>query len=90
MTTTGAGAHAANKRAVASNLRGFFTEPLTDLGDLAAVTYTEDALLHAFHPVNDVAGRAAIVDALWRPLRVAFPDIERRDQIVAAACVDSC
>lgn len=84
MPTPGAGGHAANKRAVASNLRGFFAEPLTALGELAATTYTEDALLHAFHPVNDVEGPEAIVEALWRPLRDAFPDIERRDQIIAA------
>ncbi len=84
MTHADAGKHAANKRAVASGLRALFTEPIDALEDVAAATLEKSARLRAFHPVNDAEGPATIVEVLWRPLRTAFPDIERRDQIVAA------
>lgn len=37
-----------------------------------------DARLHAFHPVNDLAGRDTVEAGLWRPLLDALPDLERR------------
>ena len=76
--------HAANKRAVASNLQSLLTEPLDSLPDALSAAYAEDAKLFAFHPVNEVEGRAAIGEELWLPLRRSFPDLERRDQIVVA------
>ena len=76
--------HAANKRAVSLNLRRLFTAPVDDLARVAAEAYAADAQLRAFHPVNDLEGADAIARDLWAPLRAAFPDLERRDQIVAA------
>lgn len=76
--------HAANKRAVASNLHSLVSEPLDRLSDAGAATYADNAHVFAFHPVNEAVGADAIVDTLWKPLREAFPDIERRDQIVTA------
>ncbi len=84
MTAAGPADHAANKRAVASNLRALLTEPLDALDDAAAAAYSDGAKLHAFHPVNDATGAADIVHALWRPLRESFPDLERQDQILVA------
>ncbi len=81
---TGPDTHAANKRAVASNLRSLVSEPLESLSEVIAATYAGNAALCAFHPVNHAVGVDAIADVLWKPLREAFPDIERRDQIVAA------
>jgi predicted ester cyclase len=76
--------HAANKRAVALNLRRLFTVPVADLPRVAAEAYAPDARLFAFHPVNDQVGVGAITDELWSPLRRSFPDLERRDQIVVS------
>lgn len=76
--------HAANKRAVTLNLRRLFTVPVADLARVAAEAYTPGARLRAFHPVNDVDGADAIASELWMPLREAFPDLERREQIVVA------
>ncbi len=84
MTAAGPGEHAANKRAVASNLRSLLTEPLDSLAEIAAGTYAKDARLFAFHPVNEAEGATEIARALWQPLRASFPDLERRDQIVVA------
>ncbi len=74
--------HAANKSAVVSNLRNILRAPIADLRQAVADTYTDDAKLFAFHPVNEHQGADAICDALWRPIRASFPDIERRDQVV--------
>jgi predicted ester cyclase len=84
MTVAGAEQHAANKRAVVSNLREILSAPVADLADAVASTYSDDARLFAFHPVNEHLGSAAVADALWRPIRESFPDVERRDQIVVA------
>lgn len=77
-------AHAANKRTVASNLGNLISAPPGSLRDAAEAAYSSEARLRAFHPVNDASGAANIVDVLWGPLRDAFPDIERHDQIVVA------
>ncbi len=84
MTPAGPNVHAANKRAVAANLRRLITGPVDELSDAAGATYAEDARLFAFHPVNEVEGAAAIAAHLWKPLRDAFPDLERRDEILVA------
>jgi len=76
--------HAANKRAVTDRLRALMAVPIDSLDDATADAYSADASLHAFHPINELDGPAAIGAGLWRPLREAFPDLVRRDQIVAA------
>ncbi len=76
--------HAANKKAVVANLRNVCSADINSLDAAILAAYAEDARLFAFHPVNEHQGAAAISAALWRPIREAFPDIERRDQIVLA------
>lgn len=65
--------HTGNKRALLPRLRAFDPALLHD-----------DAVLHAYHPVGDLAGRAAIERGWLAPLRAAFPDIERRDDMLLA------
>lgn len=55
-----------------------------DMKSVAASIYADDARCNAFHPVNELSGRDAIVDSLWRPIRDALPDVERRDSILIA------
>ncbi len=76
--------HAANKRGIAGRLQQLLTCPVDELASAAAEAYATDARLFAFHPVNEAFGPAAIEASLWAPLRRAFPDLERREQIVAA------
>lgn len=74
--------HAANKKAVASGLRALFSVPVGELDRAVHDIYADAATLHAFHPVNEQRGAAAIAAGLWRPIRAALPDAERREQIV--------
>ena len=53
------------------------------MGEAIAATYTEDAVFHGTHPVNDLVGRAAIQREFMEPLRRALPDVERREGILA-------
>ncbi len=46
--------------------------------------YHPDAEWRGSHPMNEMAGVAAIAAKVWQPLHDAFPDLERRDLIVAA------
>lgn len=80
--------HAANKRAVVTNLRTICSTSLDELDAAVAVAYADDARLFAFHPVNENVGSGAIARSLWRPIRESFPDIERRDQIILAGEYD--
>lgn len=41
-----------------------------------------EAVWHVAHPVNDLAGRAAVLEGWLRPLRAALPGCLRRDEIV--------
>ena len=76
--------HAANKKTVALSLRRLLDVADADLEQAAAEAYAPDACLHAFHPVNEHDGAGSIARELWAPLRRAFPDLERREQIVVA------
>ena len=81
---TDSATHAANKRAVVTNLRNICSASIDELPDAVAATYAPDAKLFAFHPVNEHQGSTAIGENLWGPIRTSFPDSERRDQIVIA------
>ena len=81
--------HAANKKVVVTNLRNLFSASIDELDAAVAAAYADDAKLFAFHPVNEQTGGDKIAEALWRPVREAFPDVERRDQIVIAGEFDN-
>ena len=38
----------------------------------------------AAHPMNEMLGNAMAADRIWSPVFTAFPDLERRDQILVA------
>ncbi|HEV2501839.1 MAG TPA: ester cyclase [Mesorhizobium sp.] len=40
-----------------------------------------DAHWRAAHPLNELAGSREALARIWRPLKTAFPDLERRDTI---------
>ncbi len=50
-------------------------------GRLAAV-YHPEVRWRGFHPLNEMTGRDAVEEGVWRPLLQALPDLERRDLIV--------
>ncbi len=50
---------------------------------MLADLYHPDARWCGAHPLNEVTGMSALA-AVWRSMRAAFPDLERRDLIVVA------
>lgn len=53
------------------------------LGRLAAL-YDDAVAWHGSHPLNERVGAPGVVEALWRPLLAAVPDLERRDDVLLA------
>ena len=77
-------AHIQNKRRVHHSLNALCRAPEADLENAVGTIYADDASLFAFHPVDERCGAADIANALWRPLRSALPDLQRRDSILIA------
>ncbi len=44
--------------------------------------YSADVAWHGPHPINTHQGAANVVEHFWQPFLTAFPDLERRDDIV--------
>ena len=73
----------AAKRRVMAIMRALAEAPLEVLPTVASDGYADDVALHVTHPVNELRGMDAGLERLWRPLRRALPDMERRELIVA-------
>jgi predicted ester cyclase len=43
-----------------------------------------DAVWRVAHPINEMTGLESVLDVIWRPLKQAMPDLERRDQVFVA------
>ncbi len=76
--------HAPNKQGIHAKLKALCAANDSERESIAASLYADDAMVNAYHPVNDLSGRDAIVDGLWQPLFTALPDVERRDEILLA------
>jgi len=46
--------------------------------------YSADVTWHGPHPINTHQGAANVIEYFWQPFLTAFPDLERRDDIVMA------
>ena len=77
-------AHVANKRAVMAAIGAIAEATPATLDARLAETYHPHAEWRGSHPMNEVRGLEAIAATVWRPLLASFPDLERRDLIVAA------
>ena len=71
----------ANTRRAYDSLRELAAAPESRLGSVLAGIYHEDARWFGSHPLNELRGVAAI-ERVWRGMRRAFPDMERRDSIL--------
>ena len=76
-------ANIANKRRVMSIMSALSEAPLAGLPAAARDGYAPDVALNVTHPINELRGIEAGLARLWRPLRKALPDMERRDNFVA-------
>jgi predicted ester cyclase len=74
----------AHKQRVVAIMQQIIQAPLVELTEALRSAYHADARVNVTHPINGCLGLEAIDTQLWRPLRHALPDAERRDEIVAA------
>lgn len=78
------GQHLADKQLLYPALQAIARAPLAELGRRFADLAHDAAVWHLPHPLNEIAGRDAVLERYWRPLRRALPDLERRDDIFIA------
>ncbi len=73
----------ANKQRVIDIMQAMVNAPLAELDDAVHDGCHVDANVNVTHPINELTGTGAVVKQVWKPLRHAIPDVERRDDIVA-------
>ncbi len=78
---TDPGSHLANKRRAHDSLRELAAAPNDRLGSVLGGIYHDDARWFGSHPLNEIQGIDAI-GKVWREMRRAFPDMERRDSML--------
>jgi predicted ester cyclase len=71
-----------HKRLVSSLMNALAQSTPASLDDHLARAYHPEAQWRGSHPFNELKGVAAIKAAVWAPLIHAFPDLERRDNIL--------
>jgi predicted ester cyclase len=71
------------RQAYRSGLAAAHAAGADPLGRVAAL-YHADVAWHGPHPLNELRGRDALLERVWRPLLAAVPDLERRDDIALA------
>ncbi len=76
----------ANKRRIIDTMQQMVSAPLAELGEAIHAGYHVEAQVNVTHPINELNGLQAVAEKLWKPLRRAIPDVERRDDIVAGGC----
>jgi len=55
-----------------------------DLHEVMARYTAADCLWRGYHPFNEQRGADAVCDVFWRPLRTAFKQLQRRQDIFMA------
>lgn len=75
-------ANLVNKRALKSTMDAIAGGGAAALEANLAKAYHADASWRGSHPWNELQGIGALAQEFWAPLHHAFPDIERRDDIL--------
>jgi predicted ester cyclase len=73
----------AHKQRLIDIMHALVDSPLVELDDMIHDGYYAEAQVNVTHPLNELRSLEEISQKLWQPLRHAFPDVERRDDIVA-------
>lgn len=73
-----------HKRVLHDGFRALAEAAPADLLSHLENLYHPDAEWRGSHPINELQGVQAILEHVWQPLKAAFPDLERRDDIVVA------
>lgn len=80
--------HPANKQRLHAGLAALAETKPGAIGNHLAALYDSSAEWRGAHPLNEMRGIEAIEAKVWAPLLRAFPDLERRDLIVAGGHYD--
>lgn len=72
----------ASKKRVKALLDSLASASLDMVEQRIAEAYHPDAEWRGSHPINEMRGVDAIASMVWKPLLTAFPDLERRDNIL--------
>jgi predicted ester cyclase len=73
----------ANKQRIIDIMQAMVTAPLAELEDAIKESYHVDACVNVTHPINELSDLDEVSSKLWKSLRYAIPDVERRNDIVA-------
>ncbi|GMQ79335.1 MAG: nuclear transport factor 2 family protein [Anaerolineae bacterium] len=73
----------ANKQRVIDIAQQMVNAPQAELDDAIRASYHTNASVNVTHPLNELGSLDEVAEQLWKPLRHAIPDVERRDDIVA-------
>jgi len=73
----------ANKQRVIGIMQHIVNSPLAELDEALRAGYHAAANVNVTHPINELGGIGAVGEQVYKPLRHAIPDVERRDDIVA-------
>ena len=71
-----------NKTKVRGYLKTIIEGGISKLDQNIENFFNKDVKVNCFHPVNEFEGANTFKEKFWLPLFEAFPDIERREQIV--------
>jgi predicted ester cyclase len=72
------------KQSYFSNLRALAETPHQSWPLALSQIYAADVEWHGPHPINALTGVDALIEGFWKPFLHAFPDVERRDDILIA------
>jgi predicted ester cyclase len=75
--------HILNKQRISAALGALAEAKAEKVPGLLSALYAPEAHWRGSHPINEHQGIEAIASQVWVPLLDAFPDLERRDLIVA-------
>ena len=73
----------ANKKLVLEKLGALAEASPGNLLSRLEAAYAPEAEWRGSHPLNEIHGAAAMAARVWTPLLASFPDLERRDLILA-------
>ncbi len=71
-----------NKKRIIDIMQGMVNASPAELNDAISTGYHTDASVNVTHPINELSSPGTVAEKLWKPLRHAIPDVERRDDIV--------
>ena len=74
----------AEKQLVRDHYAALDAAPAAALADAAAQRLAAGSVMHAVHPWDELTGPESQAERLWRPMRAAFPHLQRRPDIFFA------